>query len=333
MNYKTIAFTALGLGGLSIALVNCDPQGIAAAFALIGWQGALALGVWRMIPVGLCVAGLWVLAPKGSGVGFPTALSARLGRDGVSALLPVLPAGGELVGARILSLSGVDAAVALGVLVADVTLEMAAQAAFSVVGVYALFLALPGSGAGLWAMWAVLLPVLMVFGLALMQHPRIVEKLESLAEKLVGDRLPAGEIIPAIKSIYTSQSKLAQCFGLHFAGWLVGVGEAWLALYWLGHPLSIAGVVALEAVVFALKGVAFVIPWSVGVQEGGYMALGVALGVPPDLALTLALVKRLPDVLLGVPGLIWWQMAEKDQARTDAITDSRLSGASVGAKR
>ena len=333
MSLKTFLFALLGLSIFGFAVFNTDPAAVAHALSLIGWDGALVLSLWRAIPIGLCIVGLWVLAPVGSNVGGRAALSARLARDGVGTLLPVLPAGGEIVGARILALSGVNAVLALGLLVADVTVEMAAQAGFSVIGVGALFLELPGRGAGLWALWAVLLPVLMVLGLGLMQHPRVLEKLEALAEKIVGDRVPAGQMIPVIHSIYRDRAKVVWCFFLHFAGWIVGIGEAWLALKWLGHPLSLASVLALESVVFALKGVAFVVPWSVGVQEGGYMALGVALGVPPELALTLSLVKRLPDIALGVPGLLLWQSAEKGQAKSETMADSKLSGVSVGAER
>jgi hypothetical protein len=33
-------------------------------------------------------------------------------------------------------------------------------------------------------------------------------------------------------------------------------------------------------------------------------------GVPPEAALALSLVKRLPDLVLGVPGLVAWQAME-----------------------
>ena len=256
---------------------------------------------------------------------------------------PVLPGGGEVVGARILTLYGIDGGLALAILVVDLTLEIASQAGFSMLGVGALFMALPKVGAGQWGMLAVLLPVGLVLGLAFMQHPKVIEKLEQLTKLLAGDRIPVGKLIPHISSIYQNRSNIVWGTVLHLAGWVIGIGEAWLALTWLGHPLPVASVLALEAVVFAIKGVAFIIPWSLGVQEGGYMALGVALGVPPELALSLALVKRLPDLVLGIPGLILWHRAERYQPRDDLDEDetpkqdeteaSKLSGASVGAKR
>ena len=33
-------------------------------------------------------------------------------------------------------------------------------------------------------------------------------------------------------------------------------------------------------------------------------------GVPPDTALALSLVKRIPDLVIGVPGLMAWQAIE-----------------------
>jgi putative membrane protein len=308
---RTALFALVGVFVLSVALLNCDLAGVGHALGLIGWGGAVLLSLWRMIPIALCVLAQRALIPTQIDRRIVASLAARLGRDGVSALLPILPAGGEIVGARILSLYGVTGGMALAILVVDLTLEIASQAGFSILGVGALFVALPKVGAGQWGMLAVLLPVIMVLGLAFMQHPKVIEKLEDITKALAGDRIPVGKLIPHITSIYQNKRNVAICYLLHLGGWVIGIGEAWLALNWLGHPLPILSVLALEAVVFAIKGVAFIIPWSIGVQEGGYMALGAALGVPAELALSLALIKRLPDIVLGIPGLMLWHRAEK----------------------
>jgi len=322
LTLKSAAFTIIGLIILVVVAVNSDLGNVSKALTAVGWDGAAALTLWRTIPIGLCVAALWAVSPQESGVFLKSALAARLTRDGVSSLLPILPAGGEIIGARVLALSGVDAVLAFGVMVADLTLEIGAQAGFSVLGVMALFAVLPGQDVGMWGLGAIALPLMMVAGLGAVQHPVVLSQLEKLAEKVAKDALPAKQIVPAIHAIYRSRGKVAGCLGLHFAGWVVGIGEAWLALTWLGHPLSVASVLALESVVFAIKGVAFIIPWSLGVQEGGYMVLGAALGVPPELALTLALLKRLPDIVLGVPGLILWHRAERNRTIGEAVAEA-----------
>jgi uncharacterized membrane protein YbhN (UPF0104 family) len=52
------------------------------------------------------------------------------------------------------------------------------------------------------------------------------------------------------------------------------------------------------------------VPGALGAQEGGLIVLCAIFGVPPEAALALSLVKRLPDLVLGVPGLIAWQAME-----------------------
>ena len=59
---------------------------------------------------------------------------------------------------------------------------------------------------------------------------------------------------------------------------------------------------------------AFFIPGGLGVQEAGYLLFGLIYGLPPDQGLALSLVKRLREVLLGLPGLLAWQMIEGKQA-------------------
>jgi hypothetical protein len=194
-------------------------------------------------------------------------------------------------------------------------LETASQVVFSVLGALSLVALVPGSGSGWWAAAAICLSLPAVIGLAMVQHPRVMKKLQTLARRAAAgsawaDWLDGGKLGQALALVYGSRSRLTAGFALHVLAWLVGTGEAWLAMQLMGRPLPILVVLALEATVFAVRGAAFAVPWAAGVQEGGYLALGVALGLPPEVALTLSLVKRLPDVLAGLPGLALWRWAE-----------------------
>jgi putative membrane protein len=313
---KTAGWIVLGLALLAVAFDMGDIRNTMAALGQVGWIGSLELVLWRVLPVTLCAVGLWAIIPGHGTISLGTAVASRLARDGVSALLPVVPAGGELVSARIFNLKGLDLARSLAATVADVTMEIAAQALFSVIGFIMLLVALPGAVGNNWGGLAIVLPLAMVAGLGLLQHPKVSAWLLGLAVKLAGDHLHAHHLTDAIAATYAGKRRVVVCGLLHFAGWMIGTGEAWLALAWMGHPLPLANVIALESVVFAIKGIAFMIPWSVGVQEGGYMALGVALGVPPEIALSLSLVKRLPDLALGLPGVALWQWTERSRRRT-----------------
>jgi hypothetical protein len=46
------------------------------------------------------------------------------------------------------------------------------------------------------------------------------------------------------------------------------------------------------------------------VQEGAYILIGAGFGVTPEMALALSLLKRGRDLVIGVPALGAWQLAE-----------------------
>ena len=61
----------------------------------------------------------------------------------------------------------------------------------------------------------------------------------------------------------------------------------------------------------ASRAAAFPLPGGLGVQDGTLIAaLCVVFGVPAEAALGLALVKRIPDLVLGVPSLMIRQAME-----------------------
>ena len=92
--------------------------------------------------------------------------------------------------------------------------------------------------------------------------------------------------------------------------WLSGTGEIALALSYLGHPLPLVEAFMIEALIQASVSAAFVVPGALGVQEGGFLLFGHMLGLTPEIAVALAVIRRCRDVLLFVPGLIVWQVQE-----------------------
>ncbi len=66
----------------------------------------------------------------------------------------------------------------------------------------------------------------------------------------------------------------------------------------------------LESLAFALRSAAFAVPAGVGVQEGGYVALGAVFGLGPEIGLALSLLKRAREILLAAPALLAWKMVE-----------------------
>ena len=68
--------------------------------------------------------------------------------------------------------------------------------------------------------------------------------------------------------------------------------------------------IVIEALIQAISSAAFVVPGALGVQEGGFLLIGAALGIDGTTALALAAARRLRDVIVFFPGLIAWQWAE-----------------------
>ena len=90
----------------------------------------------------------------------------------------------------------------------------------------------------------------------------------------------------------------------------MGTLEVWLTLHFMHWPVSLERAIVLESLGASITSAAFFIPGSWGVQEGGYILIGHLLGVPAPLALSLSLVKRVPDLVLGAPGLLAWRIVE-----------------------
>jgi uncharacterized membrane protein YbhN (UPF0104 family) len=84
----------------------------------------------------------------------------------------------------------------------------------------------------------------------------------------------------------------------------------WVVFRFMGHPIDYGDAVVIESLMHAVRGAAFAVPAALGAQEGGLIVLCSIFGIPPEAALALSLVKRLPDLVIGVPGLIAWQVME-----------------------
>src|SRR5204862_6612119 len=91
---------------------------------------------------------------------------------------------------------------------------------------------------------------------------------------------------------------------------ILGSGQIWIALHALGLHATIANSVILQSMVLTIRSAMFPVPGALGVQEGGYVLVGNLLGIPGDAAFALALIARVRELILGIPGLIAWQVIE-----------------------
>jgi len=90
----------------------------------------------------------------------------------------------------------------------------------------------------------------------------------------------------------------------HFIGWMVGSLEVLALFYAVDLPIRLSEALAIEALASVAKGVAFFIPGSLGVQDGGNMLLIGLFGFPPSLGLTFSLVRRMRELMWISMGLL-----------------------------
>jgi uncharacterized membrane protein YbhN (UPF0104 family) len=125
----------------------------------------------------------------------------------------------------------------------------------------------------------------------------------------------SGELDRAIRLLYRSRVRLLAATGWQLSGLIAGTLETWLALRWLGHPVSLANALVLESVAQAVRSVMFFVPAGMGVQEAGLIVLGALLGISGPAAVALSLAKRAREIVFGLPALVGWQSFESWHAR------------------
>jgi putative membrane protein len=290
-------------------------MGVAEAFLSAGWIGILAVSLYHGVPLFFSAFG-WraLLTPVWTGP-HGLFLWARLVREAVSNLLPVAQIGGEVIGARVLTFHGARAGVAGASVVVDLTVEVMMQFAFTLLGVGFLVLGHHDSGTVYWLIVGLAIALPLLLGFLAAQHWglfKLLEKfLERMAEKWAWVRgMNVAGLHDTIKMLYRDPRGLIGGIGFHGLSWISGSGEIWIALYFMGHPVNFREALILESLVQAVRSAGFAIPGALGVQEGGFLLVGGLLGLSPEVSLALSLVKRVRDLLLGVPALVGWHFLE-----------------------
>jgi putative membrane protein len=236
-------------------------------------------------------------------------------REGINTMLPVAQIGGEVVGARLLHRRGVPLPAAVAGSVGDVAVGMLTQALFTLIGL-GLLVALVGMSVT--AAWLLAGTVAALAGAALLAAGvrygwagRPGRWLSVRVRRAATRGIPGLRGIgAAFRALGRDRRALARCGGLHMVSWLLGGSEVWLALHVLGKHAGFSEALAIEALGQAIRTAGFVIPGALGVAEGGYVLVCALFGLPPDVAIALALMKRLREVAFGLPALLAWQVME-----------------------
>ena len=304
----------LALTILVLLLVRGNAHSIGVLLSNAGWR-LLLLVPLHLFPLLLDVLGWQVLIVEPTRLRYLFFIATI--REAVNRLLPVANVGGEIVGIRLISREGVPGAIATSSVIVEVLLNLVAQLLFFDFGL-ALLLRMTGSIQGSEAWLIFLFGPLPLFALIFwaLRSGAIVGTIEKLGARMFNPKTTRlgwwttlGPLDAAVRQLASAHRRLASGLAWQLTGLLVGVSETWLALYWLGHPVSLPAALVLESFTLAARSLMFFAPAGLGVQEAGLIGVGHMLGLGSDVAIALSLAKRMREVLFGLPALIIWQLS------------------------
>jgi putative membrane protein len=324
MKRLVVLFWVLGLALFAWLVFDEGAERVLGGVAMVGLPGILA--VCALYPVATAANTMcWRLLFPDPGSGARPRLVQLLWPhwlcDAINWLLPAAQVGGDVARAHLASSLAIPGAGAVGGIgaaasvVADITAGVLTEAVFALLGF--VLLLLHGSSEGALAATAAGAFLLALFTALfwLAQRAGMFRRAAGLLRHLAGPGFAAiaaraEDLDAAVLAIYARRGDFLLANAWRLAGWLIGTLEVWLILYFLGHPLGLLDCLILESLSQAVRHAAFLVPGGLGVQEGGFILLGHVVGLHPDMALALSLVKRVREVALGLPALAWWQAAE-----------------------
>lgn len=317
MKLGAILGTLVGLGLSAWLLASYGVGRILDLLGDAGWFGILAVIAFHLVQI-LFSAAAWreIAGPTACRPSLTGFMVLRWVRESVNNLLPVAQIGGEVIVSRLLRRRGVPLAPAIAGTVADLTMEMVTQIIFTLMGLGILLYSV-GDGGGIagYIISGLAVAALAAAGFLGAQWLGLATAIEKGLIRLgraVGWN-GMGEVEglhDALIACYRNPRQVILATLWHIVSWLLGGVEVCLALYFLGYNVDLGTGLVIESLGQALKSVGFAVPGALGIQEGGYIVVCRLFGLEPEVAIALSLMKRLREVVLGLPGLLAWHRME-----------------------
>ncbi len=296
--------------------------------------GLLWISLFHALPILASALGWYMVLVPVEAPALRTVVSARWIAESINQLLPALHVGGNVVRAQRLAQSGVPGALAGASVVVDITLHLFAQLLFTVLGLSLLLLGTRGGGIDAGVLAGFVVSALGAGAFWVTQRRglfgRMAGGLQTVFKSTDWSVVleSAGAMDAWIRRLYVHRRTLAVSEVWHLASWLLGAGETWLALRFLGHPVDVTTALVIESLGEAIRTVSFPVPAALGVQEGGLVVVGGLFGLAPGVSIALSLAKRVRELALGLPGLAVWQLegtaaAVARRSPTDADSPTR----------
>src|SRR5947199_552496 len=322
----------LGFGGAAlfpILLVRQGVVAVGAAVATAGWAVA-AIAAFHFVPILLDALAWQVLFPKAVRPRWQSLLWMRWIGESISNLIPSAAVGGDIVRARLATVTGTPMAAAAASVIVDVTLGVVIQLVFTLLGLWLLVGATGRTSLIGPTLVGAVLGILAVAGFYVAQRLGMFRFVGVIVTRLVkspewSSLVQSGETLDqTVRDFYARRRGVLACCIWTIVSLIGSSGEIFIALYARGAHATFLNAFILQSMAMTVKSSAFPVPGQLGVQESGYLVVGNLLGIPGETAFAVSLLARFRDLIVGIPGLILWQLIEGRRfLRAESVASER----------
>jgi putative membrane protein len=296
----------LGLGLLIAVLVANDLRAVVRALLEVR-AAAIPVVASHLLVTFAAALGWIVLLDAAERPNLRAAFRLRLIKEAVNALLPVAQVGGDVVRARLAVTPRLPLRTAAASCLVDVGLSLICLTVFVLGGLGLASATVADARIDRLALQVAAAGGVLVVGLVAAERLGLLGLLDRATAKSQSALGGLAGLGDEVRRLSLRRVRLWESMFWHLASWSLGVLETAAALWAVGLDVSWERAFVLESLAQGARAVGFAIPGALGVQEGGYVLICSALGIPPDRALALSLLRRIRELSLGVVGLALWR--------------------------
>jgi len=303
----------IGVGLLAVLLATNGAGAVRELVVQVGWQALIVIAAH--LPVTFLATVSWqVLLPPDRRPPLSFLFRVRFIKEAVNALLPVAQVGGDVVRAKLSARNGLTLAEATASCVIDVLAGTVGLVLFVLASLIVAMVTLHDPRLAHAGLALVGIVVAIAASAYVAYKAGVSRRLGQASQRWTALASRVGELGEAFRGIGRQRNNLFASWAWHMAAWIAGAFETYVSMWALGLNPTLLQALIVEGLAQTAKVVGFAIPGALGVQEGGYLLLGGALGLSPDQALALSLLRRLRELSLGAIGLVLWRTTKPEVA-------------------
>jgi len=308
----------LGFAGaalFTILLVRQGVMSVGTAVTTAGWW-VVGIAAFHFIPISLDATAWYVLFPKDVRPRLQSLVWMRWIGESISNLIPSAAVGGDIVRARLATITGTAMPTAAATVIVDITLGVVTQIVFTLLGLLLLVYATGRTNLVGPTLVGASLGIAAIVGFYIAQRLGLFRFVSVIITRLLKSKewsslVQSGEALDqTVREFYGRRQGVLACCIVTIVSLIASSGEIFIALWALHSHPTLVNALILQSMAMTVKNAAFAVPGQLGVQESGYLVIGNLLGIPGETAFAISLLARFRDLLVGIPALVLWQAIE-----------------------